>query len=78
MDIYIFIISRGIYELHTCDISNGIFVSVDPDSKRIYGKYYEYTTLYRKIDGGYILSNDGSIYVEPDPEILTSSKEFSL
>lgn len=33
----------------------------------VYGKYEDYTTIYREIDGGFILSNDGSIYVEPEP-----------
>lgn len=31
------------------------------------GKYEDYTTLYRIIDGGFQLSNDGSVYVEPEP-----------
>lgn len=34
----------------------------------VYGKFEDYTTLYRVIDGGYILSNDGSVYKEPEPE----------
>lgn len=46
------------------------------DTDEIYGKYYEYTTLYRKIDDGYILSNDGSIYVEPDPEIPVEEQTY--
>lgn len=33
----------------------------------VYGKYEDYTTLYREVDGGFILSNDGSVYVEPEP-----------
>lgn len=33
----------------------------------IYGKYEDYTTLYKEIENGFILSNDGSIYVEPEP-----------
>lgn len=33
----------------------------------IWGKYEEYTTLYRVIDNGFQLSNDGSVYVEPEP-----------
>lgn len=33
----------------------------------VYGKFEDYTTLYREIDGGFILSNDGSVYVEPEP-----------
>lgn len=29
--------------------------------------YSAYTTVYREIDGGVQFSNDGSIYVEPEP-----------
>lgn len=32
-----------------------------------FGKYEDYTTLYRVIDNGFQLSNDGSVYVEPEP-----------
>lgn len=31
------------------------------------GEYEDYTTLYRTIDGGFQLSNDESVYVEPEP-----------
>jgi hypothetical protein len=34
----------------------------------VWGKYEDYTTLYRVIEGGFQLSNDGSVYVEPEPE----------
>ena len=34
----------------------------------VFGKYEDYTTLYRTIDDGFQLSNDGSVYVEPEPE----------
>lgn len=33
----------------------------------IFGKYEDYTTLYREVQGGFLLSNDGSVYVEPEP-----------
>lgn len=33
----------------------------------IFGKYEDYTTLYRAIENGFQLSNDGSVYVEPEP-----------
>ena len=33
----------------------------------IWGKYEDYTTLYREIQGGFLLSNDGSVYVKPEP-----------
>lgn len=32
----------------------------------VYGTYGDYTTLYREIEGGFILSNDGSVYQEPE------------
>ena len=33
----------------------------------IWGKYEDYTTLYRVIDNGFQLSNNGSVYIEPEP-----------
>ena len=33
----------------------------------IWGKYEDYTTLYQEIQGSFLLSNDGSVYVEPEP-----------
>lgn len=33
----------------------------------VFGKYEDYTTLYRIIENGFQLSNDGSVYVEPVP-----------
>lgn len=33
----------------------------------VFGKYEDYTTLYQEIEGGFILSNDGSVYIEPQP-----------
>lgn len=51
-------------------------IAVNTDGFRLYldegckypldnGEYAEYTTLYRKGDGWYELSNDGSVYVAP-------------
>lgn len=41
------------------------------------GEYEEYTTLFREGDGWYELSNDGSVYVEPDvPVQLEPSEEL--
>lgn len=53
------------------------------DSGNVYGRFADYTTLYRVIDGGYVLSNDGSVYVEPEPlpeieETLEQIKEQKL
>lgn len=34
----------------------------------VFGRYTDYTTIYRWLDdGGVILSNDGSVWVEPEP-----------
>ncbi|MDD3403376.1 MAG: hypothetical protein PHQ72_08485 [Hespellia sp.] len=37
------------------------------DTGGAYGKYEAYTTLYRTVEGGYQLSDDGSVYTEPEP-----------
>ena len=37
------------------------------ENGEIFGRYENYTTLYREIQGGFLLSNDGSVYVEPEP-----------
>lgn len=34
--------------------------------KNTYGIFDEYKTLYRTLENGFILSSDGSVYVEPD------------
>lgn len=38
------------------------------DEENVFGRYEKFTTLYKEVDGGFILSNDGSVYVEPEPE----------
>lgn len=35
----------------------------------VYGKYEDYTTLYQEIEGGFILSNDGSVWIPPEPAL---------
>lgn len=37
------------------------------DVGSVYGKYEDFTTLYKEIEGGFVLSNDDSVYVEPEP-----------
>lgn len=38
------------------------------DSGKVYGDYKDYHTVYRQLEGGsVILSNDGSVYVPPEP-----------
>lgn len=42
------------------------------------GEYEEYTTLYRKGDGWYELSDDGSVYVEPVAPVQPEPTEEEL
>lgn len=37
------------------------------DTLQVFGKYEGFTTLYRTIKNGFQLSDDGSVYVEPEP-----------
>lgn len=37
------------------------------DNGKVFGKYEDFTTIYQTLENGYILSNDGSVYVEPEP-----------
>lgn len=37
------------------------------DDGTIYGRYEDYTTLYRELEDSFQLSNDESVYVEPEP-----------
>lgn len=37
------------------------------DVGSVYGKYEDFITIYKEIEGGFVLSNDGSVYVEPEP-----------
>ena len=34
---------------------------------QVFGKYEKFTTLYRTLENGFQLSDDGSVYVEPEP-----------
>lgn len=44
----------------------------------VFGKYEDYTTLYRVIDNGFQLSNDGSVYIEPEPSLEPEPYEPTL
>ena len=33
---------------------------------KVYGTFEGYSTIYKLIENGFILSNDGSVYVEPE------------
>lgn len=41
--------------------------SLVTDTGEAYGKFPDYTTIYREIHDGFILSDDGSVYVKPEP-----------
>ena len=43
----------------------------------VFGKYEEFTTLYKEEESGFILSSDGSVYVEPEPEPYEPTLEDS-
>lgn len=43
----------------------------------VFGKYEEFTTLYKEEENGFILSNDGSVYVEPEPDPYEPTLEDS-
>ena len=44
----------------------------------VFGKYEGFTTLYRELEDGFILSDDGSVYVEPIEPGPTPEPEISL
>lgn len=48
------------------------------DAGNIFGKYDGFTTLYRELEDGFILSDDGSVYVEPIEPGPTPEPEISL
>ena len=53
----------------TVPILTGFKLYLDPEGKYPLdsGEYEAYTTLYRQGEGWYELSNDGSVYVKPEP-----------
>lgn len=60
--------------------TNGFHLYLDPDCNHPLdqGEYEAYTTLYRKGDGWYELSNDGSVYVEPVAPVQPEPTEEEL
>lgn len=46
--------------------TDGIQISRDKKPDDIWD-YSDYTTIYREIEGGVQFSNDGSVYIEPEP-----------
>ena len=58
--------------------TSGFLYYQDEEMKRLYGDYSDFTTLYQKLDEGFILSNDGSVHpepVEPEPSEPTLKEE---
>lgn len=42
-------------------------IKLQTDAGAVYGKIEGYTTVYQALEDGVILSNDGSVYQEPEP-----------
>lgn len=55
------------YNLIKTNIMSEDGFEIYTDSDLFLGDYSSYTTLYRELDGEYLYSNDGSVYVEPEP-----------
>lgn len=52
--------------LPNVELTTGFELLTRPKDGKVYGNYLAYTTLYRKTEeGAVILSNDGSVWVEP-------------
>lgn len=60
--------------------TDGFRLYLDADCKYLLdnGEYETYTTLYRKGDGWYELSNDGSVYIEPVAPVQPEPTEEEL
>lgn len=58
-------ISDHVVEISGCEQNLSGFQLFN-DNGFAYGLYEDYTTLYRIVENGFQLSNDGSVYVEPE------------
>ncbi len=47
------------------DIVNTEKIELLNEHGEAYGVYENYTTVWKEVEGGFILSNDGSVYEEP-------------
>lgn len=68
------VLSENLVQLYPplpdADLTAGFEVLTREKGGKVFGKYLEYTTFYRKMeDGSIILSNDGSVYTPPDPPV---------
>lgn len=62
-------------------LTSGFYIENNFNGKNMTGdSYYQYNTIYRKFDNELkiMLSNDGSIYVEPDEKPNTNTESKSL
>lgn len=59
-------ISDHVMELSGVELNLSGFV-LCTDNGEVYRDCSDYTTLYRELEGGYQLSNDESVYQEPEP-----------
>lgn len=61
------------------DITAGFYVLTKEKGGKVFGDYTAYTTIYRKMaDGSIILSNDGSVWVEPVYKVRFMAENASL
>lgn len=73
----------GIVVLHNplpegVDVTAGFEVLTSDKDGKVYGKYLDYTTIYREMDDGSIaLSNDGSVWTPPaEPEPIPEPEPY--
>lgn len=59
-------INNNIVEITGVDVNTSGFHLLK--NNIVFGKYEDFTTLYRTIEGGFQLSNNSSVYTEPEPE----------
>lgn len=61
------------------ELTAGFYVLTKEKGGKVFGDYTAYTTIYRKMaDGSVILSNDGSVWVEPVYKIRFAAENASL
>lgn len=61
------------------ELTAGFYVVTKEKGGKVFGDYTAYTTIYRKmVDGSVILSNDGSVWVEPVYKIRFAAENASL
>ena len=56
-------------------LDTSYFELLTDDEVYVYGKFSGYNTIYMTIENGFILSNDGSVYEEPEEPVETEPEE---